>query len=332
MPFVDHATRQKLRLFLFMDIPLVHQRLKRLLHTAPSFGNDQIDVPLRERSAKTIAQLIAKSHERPMDLETVIPWSIGVDRTRWPKQPDQLWIYGTSFYDQLTQAQRLETAWLEIARDISMFVYLEEMLPPLYIGYVNRYGNKLPPLVREYLMVFSKEEIVHTQMFRRYMTMAGLPYFAPSVPFAKLGELLPNMHPCVGTLATLVIEWMAECGAMHATQSEEVDPLTRDLFKQHHFDEVRHIAFACRVVEDYFESGPEKEIRQVRRMFRQIIPRVVQAYRYNPEIARHTSFDFPVDAGDQRAIESAQTSAYNEQLDSERFREIKAWFTKMELV
>ena len=312
--------------------PLPHQRLKRLLNTAPSFGNGQVDVPLGEKSARTIAQLISKSHQQPMDLETVIPWAIGVDRSRCPKRLDQLWICGTPYHDQLTEAQRLEAAWLEVARDISMFIYLEEMLPPLYIGYVNRYGNNLPPLIREYLMVFSKEEIVHTQMFRRYMAMAGLPYFAPSVPFAKLGELLPGLHPCVGVLATLVIEWMAECGAMHATQSEEVDPLTRDLFKQHHFDEVRHIAFACRVIEDYFESAPKRELRNVRRMFRQIIPRVVLAYRYNPEIARHTSFHFPIQAGDQRAIDEVQTSAYNEQLDSARFREIKAWFTKMELL
>jgi hypothetical protein len=237
----DTNALQKMQVFMALDLPLIGYRVKNLLKTSPSFGEDKLNFPLAERSAKTIEQLVIKSHERPLDVNGAIPWDIGIDRRRPPKDLKQLWIYGTPFYDQLTPAERLETAWVETARDVSMFINLEQFLPPLYMGYVNRYGRSLPRPVFEYLMVFSKEEIVHTMMFRRYMQLAGLPQFRAPAAYAKLVALLPELHPCVGILATLVVEWVAELGSIHGTQGEDVDPLTREMFKQHHFDEVRRV-------------------------------------------------------------------------------------------
>ncbi len=323
---------QRLQVFMALDLPLIGHRLKNLLKTSPSFGEDALRFPLAEKTGRTIEQLVNKSHERPLDVNGAIPWDIGIDRSRPPKAMDQLWIYGTPYYDSLSEEQRIETAWIETARDVSMFINLEQFLPPLYMGYVNRYGKSLPKPVFDYLMVFSKEEIVHTMMFRRYMRLAGLPQFRAPAAYAKLVALLPELHPCVGILATLVVEWVAELGAIYGTQGSEVDPLTREMFKQHHYDEVRHIGFACRIVEDYFENSPESELRRIRQLFRRLIPKVIAAFRYNPEVAEHTSFTFPIPSDDWDAIDKVRNSFHNEKLDDLRFKEMINWFRKLELV
>lgn len=328
----DTNALQKMQVFMALDLPLIGYRVKNLFKTSPSFGQDKLGFPLAEKSAKTIEQLIIKSHERPLDVNGAIPWGMGVDKCCPPKDLKQLWIYGTPYYDQLTPSERLETAWIETARDVSMFINLEQFLPPLYMGYVNRYGRSLPAQVFEYLMVFSKEEIVHTMMFRRYMQLAGLPQFRAPAAYAKLVALLPELHPCVGILATLVVEWVAELGAIHATQGEDVDPLTRDMFKQHHFDEVRHIGFASRVVEDYFGAASDAELKRIRQLFRRLIPKILDAYRYNPEVAEHTRFKFPVAADDVDAIASIRKSHHNQQLDVMRFKDMINWFKKLELM
>src|SRR5438309_8093023 len=92
--------------------------------------------------------------------------------------------------------------WREVARDISMFIWLEQRLPPLYVGYINKHRDDIPPHIYEYLMIFS----------------------------------------AVGILYTVLIEWLAELGAMHLARDETIDPLTRQLFIVHHRDEVRHIS------------------------------------------------------------------------------------------
>lgn len=267
-----------------------------------------------------------------MNLESVVDWGIGIDKTRPPKKLDQIWIAGTPYFDQLTEKQKLEAAWYETARDVSMFIRLEQMLPPLYVGYLNQYGKSIPDEVYEYLMIFSKEEIVHTLMFQRYLKMANLPIFRPPKAYTTLIRILPQYHPCVGILYTLVLEWAAEMNAMSGTQSEEIDPLTKEMFRQHHLDEVRHIGFARRIVEDYFVTAPQEDLKTVRRMIRKVFPRLIDQLRYNPEISEHTSFVFPVAPDDEQAIATIRNSERYQTLDNARYKEMYAWLRSLELI
>src|SRR5450631_1001026 len=164
-------------------------------------------LPIDARAGKVIQNLLEKSHVDYIDLNTSLDWSAGIDRGVFPKRQDHCWLFGTRFWEALTESQRREVAWQEMGRDISMFIWLEQTLPPLYVGYVVKQGESLHPDVREYLMVFSKEEIVHTLMFRRYMHLACLETFAPPEGLNDLfGAQLPTMDPLVGILCTYLLE------------------------------------------------------------------------------------------------------------------------------
>lgn len=290
-------------------------------------------VELDEKRSEVVANLIKTSHEKFMDVNSVLPWEKGIDRHKYPKDPTHSWIYGTKWWDQLTEEQRLETLWHETARDCSMFIALETSIPPLYVGHINRYGKTLTKELYEYLMIFSKEEIVHTLMFQRYLKEAGLRIFRPPEGiFELLVEKMPKMHPVAGMLCTVVVELAAELAALAATQGNNIEPVTAELFYQHHVEEARHIAFGRLIGDAYFETAPEAEAEEIRNVVRGLLARLIPQFTYNPEIAEHTSFRFPISPDDKAAIEAVRNSEANKELNKKRWAPLFAWLAKNKII
>jgi len=288
---------------------------------------------LNDSAKVAIEKLINSSHERPMDCNSVLPWQNGVDRTKPPKKPEQSWIFGTSYYDALSDEQRQELLWQEISRDISMFITLEQTLPPLYVGYINKFGEDISKDVYEYLMIFSKEEIVHTLMFRRFLKAADLNLFNPPDGLHELlTHQLPTMRPEAGMACTLIIEWVAELGAMYCTQGDEIEPLTRKMFYEHHIDESRHIAFGRWVTESYLDKAPAEEANAFRGLLRGLMARLVPQFTYNPEIVDHLPFSFPIARTDEAKIAEVRNSAANVALNEKRFAPLNNWLKKVQVL
>lgn len=285
----------------------------------------QAFIPTTEKTDRLIGHLIDASHENVMNLLTSFDWAKGVDRTLRPKAEANSWIYGTPFWGQLTAEQRHELLWKEIARDVSMFIWLEQILPPLYVGYINKHQDAIPSHVYEYLMIFSREEIVHTLAFRRFMRLAKLELFSAQVGTTALFDTFLNAHPVVGILTTLLIEWVGELGAMHITKDETIDPLTRHLFITHHHDESRHIIFGRKLVEDYFDATPDEILNPIRVKLGEFLTKLISLYTYNPEIASHVSYAFPIAEGDIQTHAKIRASDNNIRLNQERFGRLLAW-------
>src|SRR5450830_648143 len=280
----------------------------KLHHRCPTFQNQKENsmeasitaaqpvaanpIVLNERSRKTVRTLINASHRNLLFLDKVVDWEQGIDFSKPPKVAESSWIYGTPYWDALTPEQQNEVLWLETGRDVSYFIWLEQTLPELYVGYVNKYHGALTDDVREYLMVFSREEIVHTLMFRRYLEAAGLRLWShpENIPnYSLFEQQLAGKHPVYGICWNLLIEWFAELNSIFQTQTDGIDPLTRTMFKEHHIEEVRHIAFAKTVCENYFESAAADEIKEMCGFFQQGYGFLLAEYTYMPEIALHTS-------------------------------------------
>lgn len=274
---------------------------------------------------KLFTTLTRASHKDYIDLKSFLPWGEGVDRRLPPKAMDQLWIYGTPYFDALTDEQRLEVAWLETARDASMFIHLEHVIPPVYTGYVHDYREDLDRTVYEYLMIFSREELTHIMAFQRFLKSAGLPWYKRPGSYADLSASLPKMRPELGILFTLMIEWTAELAVMHATQFDGVDKLTRSLFHAHHREEARHIAFGKAVGQGFFERAPAEEAAAVRAHLGSLLSGLIPVFNFNPEIAAYTSFRFPIQPTDEAAIRAVQHSRHNHDLNAVRFKELFTW-------
>ncbi len=290
---------------------------------------------LNERSRRTVKTLINASHRNLLLLDKVVDWEAGIDLSKPPKLPESSWIYGTQYWDALTEAQRNEVLWLETGRDVSYFIWLEQTLPELYVGYVNKYHGYLNDDVREYLMVFSREEIVHTLMFRRYLNTAGLRLWShpENIPnYSHFERQLAGKHPVYGICWNLLIEWFAELNSMYQTQHEEIEPLTRKMFREHHTEELRHIAFAKTICENYFESAPVGELQEMCGFFQKGYGFLLDEYTYMPEIAIHASFPFPIQPHDTEKIREIRLSPNNQRLNQVRFRDVREWCLKYNII
>jgi hypothetical protein len=165
---------------------------------------------LSERLDRRLARLNQQSDADHMGLTSVLPWDRGIDTSSPPKRSGAGWFHGTPLLERLTPADRNRLLWTEIARDATMFIWLEQTLPGLFIGYINTAREPLPEGLTGYLLTFSKEDIVHTQMFRRFIDLAGLPTFGPPAGlharfgrildwFRRVGLVRPGFRvPCVG--------------------------------------------------------------------------------------------------------------------------------------
>lgn len=288
---------------------------------------------LEDHRTAHIKKLIDVSHQKFMDVDSVIPWKDGINKNLLPKTPETSWIYGTPYWDELTEEQRKEMMWMEVARDVSMFIWLEQCLPPLYVGYVNTYKDRLSPEIYEYLMIFSKEEIIHTLMFRRFLKLGNLPlYSAPTGPYVQLYEKLPHLHPVIGILWTLTVEWAAETTAIYGTQDDAIEPLTRKMFYEHHMEELRHIMFGRRLIESFFNTASDEEKHIVRQQFKPVLSNLVNLITFNPEIVSFLSFKFPANVNDPKVIESIRNSENNQRINPERFKEQYDWYKELGIV
>ncbi|MEZ5840427.1 MAG: diiron oxygenase [Hyphomicrobiales bacterium] len=277
-------------------------------------------------SDKVVSALVRKSHDAPMDFHKTVNWALGADRSRPGKKFETVWGYGSPYWDALTDEQRIEVSWLETARDVSVFINLEKILPELLGSYTKRYYESLAPEVEEYLMIFAKEEIMHILTFRRYLAAAGLRQHPPIKYFYDLADVLRESPPEVGLIFTLLIEWCAEEKAIQGSQHDEVDALTREMYWAHHMDEARHIAFGRHVAERYFERTPAAQTAELRGKLKEMVLRIMHAV---PDIAPYASFALPIDLADDEAVNAVrQTPHYQSQIE-DRYGSILKWCGKV---
>ena len=287
-------------------------------------------VSLNEEKTKQLGKLIEKSYDSYMDLNSILPWAQGVNRAIAPKREDHSWIYGTEYWDRLTPEQRLELLWIENAQTPAAFIWLEEGLSPLFIRLLHNFNGQFPEPIREYMMIFCKEEIVHTQMFRRYLKVAGLPLFKRP-QFMDFVVDVEKMHPIVGILITFLLEATAEEQAMRQ-EGPGIDPLTRQLYYEHHREEARHLAFGRWICESFCESAPPQAKMMIGAALRATMSISIPRFTYNPEISQYLSFDIGIDPNDQEAIDRVRRSPNNQRLNEERYGAMLTWIKKLGLV
>jgi len=284
---------------------------------------------LSDEKTRQLNNLIIKSHESHMELNDILPWANGIDRSIAPKRADHSWIYGTPYWDALTEEQRVELLWLETAMTASSFIWLEEGLAPLFINLLHKNRKQMPEPIYDYMMVFCKEEIVHTQMFRRFLKLANLPvYERPEL--MEFIDTLVEMHPVCGVLCTYLTEGIAEETAMRQ-DGPGIEPFTKKLFFEHHREELRHLAFGRWICESFFDAVGPNTKAQIGMLVKGFMSTIVPQFTYNPEISRYLSFDIGIDPNDEEAIDRIRRSANNTRLNDERFGPMLQWIKRLGL-
>ena len=253
-----------------------------------------------------------------------------VDRTLAPKREDHGWIYGTPYWDALSAAERNEMLWLEHAHTVSAIIWFKEELPSLYTRYMQKYGERIAPEVREYMTTFCEEEGGHSKMFRRYLAAAGLPLYERP----DLLELIPaieRVHPIAGIFCTYVVQGLIEEAAVRQ-DADHVDPQTRTIMRRHHLAEGRHLAFGKWLCESMLEDSQKATKARTGHLTRGYMGAAIRRFTFHPEIVQYLSFDLGIDPQNDDELELIRRSENNFRLNAERYSSMLTWVRGLGIV
>jgi len=289
---------------------------------------DQRVLSLNEEQTANLLVMIKKSHVHYIDLNTVLDWEKGINRRLNSKRDDHSWVYQTKYWDALTPEQRTDLLWKENAHTVSMFIWLESTLPPLFMSLLHANRGAISGEIFEYMMIFSREEITHILMFRRFLELARLDAFEPPEVMSFLPQLA-SMHPIAAILLTYLTEGIAEESAIRQDRPDG-EPLTRKMYKEHHFEEARHLAFGRWIIESFLETCPEEAKFKLGYLARRFMSSIVPLFTYNPEISRYIDYSL-VDPKNVEEIDRVRKSPNNERINQERFGPMLAWMKRLGL-
>ncbi|WP_089157797.1 AurF N-oxygenase family protein [Micromonospora sp. NBS 11-29] len=194
----------------------------------------------REAVADRLLDASVRTSHDPM---VEVDWSA-------PPVPGAYWLparrsslYGTSLWDGLTEAQRIELTRHEVASAASAGVWFETILMQMLI----RHYYDADPTSRhaQYALTEVADECRHSIMFGRLIEAMGTPVYRADPIDHLLGRWLkatatgPQMWASI-----LIAEEILDAFQREAMADESVQPLTRMVSRIHVVEEARHVRFA----------------------------------------------------------------------------------------
>ncbi|WP_020525054.1 AurF N-oxygenase family protein [Catelliglobosispora koreensis] len=194
----------------------------------------------REQTAERLLQVSLRNQYDPL---IDIDWDAPLDPDRFWIPPTRSSLYGTSLWDGLTHAQRVELTKHEVTSAASAGLWFETILMEMLI----RFYYDADPTTQhaQYALTEVADECRHSIMFGRLISRAGTPVYPPSKVDHALGKFLkatatgPHMYAAI-----LIAEEILDAFQREIMSDETLQPLIRMVSRVHVIEEARHIKFA----------------------------------------------------------------------------------------
>lgn len=197
--------------------------------------------PRQAKSASEVAVRLTKlSRERAWNVYTDIDWPEALSGERYCMAPELMSVWGTEYWDTLTEEQRLRLSLYECANFFSLTLQGER---PLVAGLSDRlYSKRVTPQGTEYLHHFLDEENKHMVMFGMFLNRyVGKVY--PEKKIALERTYAKGEEEVMFFCKALVVEELGDYYNIKMMNDARLEPIARELNDVHHRDESRHIAF-----------------------------------------------------------------------------------------
>lgn len=230
--------------------------------------------------AKKLTQQSIKGYYNPHEL---IHFPETIDRTKWFTSPELISIYGTPEWKALTEQQQKDLAFFEAINFFSLNIHGEKSLLE---GLTRRLYESNNPDVTDYIHHFIDEENKHMYFFGTFCEKyAGKIY--PDRKFAFPREYAPGEEEFLFFIKVFIFEEIVDYYNVTAAKDENVDSLAREINRNHHEDEVRHLAFGRVILNDLFKTystqWSAETLNGVREYIRNYYLSTWREY-YNPDI------------------------------------------------
>src|SRR3954469_12723312 len=192
---------------------------------------------------KTAERLLNSSADRFYDPEVDIDWAAPLAEDKYFIPQHRSSLYGTTLWDGLTEAQRIELTKHEGASVASVGLWFEVLLMRMLVKAV--YNADPTTRHAQYALTEVADECRHSTMFARTIERVGAPAYGPPRLVHRLGRLLPILGygPAMyGSI--LVAEEILDRLQRESMADESVQPLIRMVNRIHVLEESRHVTFA----------------------------------------------------------------------------------------
>ncbi|MCK1796688.1 diiron oxygenase [Streptomyces sp. XM4193] len=205
---------------------------------------DTHDEPARDESREQISQRLLESSEMlSYDPVTEVDWQTPLDKDFHGASPEWSTLYGTAYWDELTDAQRKELTRQEAASVASTGIWFEMILQQMILR--DLYAKDPTDARFQWALTEIADECRHSIMFARGAAKLGAPAYRPRRAAIELGRGFKTL--AVGEAAyaaILVAEEVLDVMQRDWMRDERVVPFVRTINNIHVVEESRHMKFA----------------------------------------------------------------------------------------
>ncbi|MFG2793802.1 diiron oxygenase [Streptomyces sp. NPDC048419] len=201
------------------------------------------DVETTAPSARVAGRLLDSSAKLSYDPLTEVDWKTPLDTDFHGASPEWSTLYGTPYWDELTEAQRKELTRHEAASVASTGIWFEMILQQLILRDI--YAKDPGDDKVQWALTEIADECRHSIMFARGAKKLGAPAYRPHRMAVELGRAFKTLaFGEAAYAAILVAEEVLDVMQRDWMRDERVVPFVRTINNIHVVEESRHMKFA----------------------------------------------------------------------------------------
>ncbi|MFE6157935.1 diiron oxygenase [Streptomyces sp. NPDC056486] len=188
-------------------------------------------------------RLLDSAAELAYDPATEVDWDTPLDRDFHGASPEWCSLYGTAYWQELTDAQRKELTRQEAASVASTGIWFEMILQQMVLRDVYMKNPASDEV--QWALTEIAEECRHSIMFARGAQKLGAPAYRPKRFAMELGRAFKTVaFGEAAYAAILVAEEVLDVMQRDWMRDERVVPFVRTINNIHVVEESRHMKFA----------------------------------------------------------------------------------------
>ncbi|ASR02234.1 MULTISPECIES: AurF N-oxygenase family protein [Gordonia] len=260
-------------------------------------------ISMRDQGTEEVsARLLASAARLSRNAMTEIDWSQPMDPTKYGCSPEWSSLYGTDYWDELTEEQRISVTRHEFASIMNIGIWFEMILQEMVIRdqYLGDYhGSEF-----QFALTEVADECRHSLMFAKASEkMVGTSY-RPSKKVARLGKIfMQTAKNEVSYAGILVAEEVLDVFQRGCMRDDRVLDFIRTVNEIHVLEESRHMKFAREEVRDSLEG-----VSWARRQFSALAVSIGAYYIVTSLVQRKAFADAGLDA--DRAVREMRSNSH----------------------
>src|SRR5690625_3078426 len=202
---------------------------------------------------ETTERLLESSATLSYDPATEVDWDTPLDTADHGASPEWSTLYGTAYWDELTDDQRRELTRQEAASVASTGIWFEMILQQMVLR--DFYAKDPTDPDFQWALTEIADECRHSIMFARGAAKLRAPAYRPKRHVIELGRAFKTLAGGESAYAAiLVAEEVLDVMQRDWMRDERIAPFVRTINNIHVIEESRHMKFAREEVRERMEG------------------------------------------------------------------------------